>query len=120
MGSKLDGWSQVGQWVRFDEESCGHCIYWPNCYSVTAERSVKFDIDNVVLTCNVPLQTAEIHCPNIPTQHPSPEEVGPTTENEVTMIEKCPEPEGDIQMQNREEASSKHTHKASEYVKRFQ
>jgi transposase InsO family protein len=119
-GSKLDGRSQVGRWVGFDEESHGHRIYWPDRHSVTAERSVKFDIDNVVLTHDIPLQTTEVHRPRAPTQSPPPKETGPTNGDEATTVENHPEPEGDVQVPNEEETTLKRTRKPSEYVKRLQ
>ena len=36
-GSKLDGRSDVGHWVGFDEDSSGHQIYSPNTCSVSIQ-----------------------------------------------------------------------------------
>src|SRR5882762_222356 len=51
-GSKLEGRSDIGRWVGFDEESNGHRIYWPGKRSVSVERSVKFDPDADVFLPN--------------------------------------------------------------------
>src|SRR5271168_1899707 len=46
---KLDGRSNIGRWVGFDEESThAHRIYWPDRRIVSIERNIKFD-DNFVL-----------------------------------------------------------------------
>jgi hypothetical protein len=56
-GSKLDGRSNIGCWVGFDETSSGHRIYWPDKRSVSVERSVKFDNYAEILVPNsVPLE----------------------------------------------------------------
>jgi len=52
-GSKLDGCSKIGRWVRFDEESThAHWIYWPDRRTVSVERNIKFD-ENSVLIPNI-------------------------------------------------------------------
>ena len=48
-GSKLDGWSKMGKWIRYNEISNGHRIYWPNKCSVTVEHSIKFSNDKLIL-----------------------------------------------------------------------
>lgn len=48
-GTKLDGRAKVGRWIGFDEESNAHRIYWPEKRSVTIERSVKFDDNDVLI-----------------------------------------------------------------------
>ena len=48
-GSKLDGRSNIGKWIGFDEPSNAHWIYWPEKRSVTVERSIKFDENDTVL-----------------------------------------------------------------------
>ena len=57
-GSKLDGRSVVEQWVGFDEESSGHCIYSPEKQTVSIQCLIKFDPDemDVYLSHNVPLE----------------------------------------------------------------
>ena len=46
-GSKLDGRSEIGQWVEFAETSDGHQIYWPEKCSVSIKWLVKFDLDDL-------------------------------------------------------------------------
>src|ERR1700678_4098222 len=46
-GSKLDGRSVEGKWVGFDEDSSGHRIYSPVKRTVSVQRSVKFDNDDI-------------------------------------------------------------------------
>jgi len=40
-GSKLDGRSNIGRWVGYDETSSGHRVYWANKRSISVERSVS-------------------------------------------------------------------------------
>ena len=69
-GSKLDGRSVVGQWVGFDKESSGHCIYSPEKWTVSIQHSIKFDPDemDVHLPHNVLLEgeKAKIEQSNVP------------------------------------------------------
>jgi hypothetical protein len=51
-GSKLDGRSEIGRWVGFDEASNGHRIYWPGKRTISIERSVKFDTDTEIFMPN--------------------------------------------------------------------
>ena len=37
------------KWIRYDEVSNGHRIYWPDKHSVTVEHSIKFSNDEVIL-----------------------------------------------------------------------
>ena len=39
----------MGKWIRYNEISNGHRIYWPNKHSVTVECSIKFSNDEVIL-----------------------------------------------------------------------
>lgn len=55
-GTKLDGCSQVGFWVGFDEPSNGHHIYWREHRAVTVERSVKFDKHKVLVPISAPIE----------------------------------------------------------------
>ena len=55
-GSKLDGRSRIGRWVGFDEASNAHRIYWPDKHSVTVERSIKFDDDDILIPSALPLE----------------------------------------------------------------
>ena len=48
-GSKLDEQSKMRKWIRYDEVSNGHRIYWPDKHSVTVEHSIKFSNDEVIL-----------------------------------------------------------------------
>ena len=45
-GSKLDGRAVEGQWVGFDPDSSGHCIYSPEKRTVSIQRSIKFNMDD--------------------------------------------------------------------------
>ncbi|KAF9499007.1 hypothetical protein BDN71DRAFT_1428358 [Pleurotus eryngii] len=42
-GDKLGGCVVKGHWVRFDDTSKGHNIYWPDCHTVTTKRNVYFN-----------------------------------------------------------------------------
>ena len=39
----------MGKWIRYNEVSNGHRIYWPNKHSVTVDYSIKFSNDKVIL-----------------------------------------------------------------------
>jgi Reverse transcriptase (RNA-dependent DNA polymerase)/GAG-pre-integrase domain len=44
--SKLEGRSQIGRWMGFDEETKdGHRIYWPEKRKVSVERNVRFNFE---------------------------------------------------------------------------
>jgi hypothetical protein len=45
--------AQVGQFVGYDSESKGYRIYWPNKRSVTVERNVVFNEDDVLTTDDI-------------------------------------------------------------------
>jgi len=45
---KLDARAQVGRFVGYDSESKGFRIYWPNKRSVSVERNVVFNEDDVL------------------------------------------------------------------------
>ena len=45
---KLDSRAQIGRFVGYDSESKGYRIYWPNKRSVTVERNVIFNEDDVL------------------------------------------------------------------------
>ena len=47
-GNKLDGRSREGRWISFDEVSNTHHIYCPEKWSVSVERSVKFNGDMII------------------------------------------------------------------------
>ena len=55
-GSKLDGKSKIGRWVGFEEASDAHRIYWSEKRSVTVERSIKFDENDVLVPSGVPIE----------------------------------------------------------------
>ena len=56
-GSKLDGRAKIGRWVGYDEESIGaHRIYWPEKKSISIERNVKFDDNDVLMPSAQPLE----------------------------------------------------------------
>ena len=60
-GSKLDGRSEIGRWVGFDETSDRHRIYWSEKRSVSIERSVKFDSDaDIFMQTSVPLEGEQV------------------------------------------------------------
>jgi len=50
---KLDARAQVGRFVGYDSESKGYRIYWPHKRSVTVERNVVFNEDDVLTTNDV-------------------------------------------------------------------
>jgi hypothetical protein len=55
-GSNLDGRSKIGHWIGFDEASNAHHIYWPDKCSVTVKQSVKFDDNDVLISCTLPIK----------------------------------------------------------------
>lgn len=72
-GLKLDGRSEIGRWVGFDEMSNGHRIYWPGKHSVSIERSVKFDTEaDIFLPNSVPLEGEQV--PKVPKVTINPEQ----------------------------------------------
>ena len=44
---KLDSRAQVGRFVGYDSESKGCRIYWPGKRSITVERNIMFNLDNI-------------------------------------------------------------------------
>ena len=50
---KLDARAQVGRFIGYDSESKGYRIYWPNKRSVTVERNVVFNEDDVLTADDV-------------------------------------------------------------------
>jgi hypothetical protein len=50
---KLDARAKVGRFVGYDLESKGYRIYWPNKRSVTVERNVVFNEDDVLTTDDI-------------------------------------------------------------------
>ena len=44
---KLDARAKIGHFVSYDSESKGYQIYWPGKRSITVERNVVFNQDNV-------------------------------------------------------------------------
>jgi hypothetical protein len=54
--SKLDGRSNIGRWVGFDEVSSGHRVYFEGKHRIAVERSVKFDSDDMTIPIPVELQ----------------------------------------------------------------
>jgi hypothetical protein len=60
-GSKLDGRSEIGRWVDFDETSNGHRIYWPEKCSVSIEQSVKFNTKaDIFMLTSAPLEGEQV------------------------------------------------------------
>ena len=53
-GTKLDGRSRIGRWIGFEEASNAHRIYWPDNRSVTVERSIKFDNNDLLIPRTLP------------------------------------------------------------------
>jgi hypothetical protein len=107
--TKLDGQSNVGKWVGFDEPTHGHHIYWPEKRSVTVERSVKFDIGDVVFARNAP---EPVITPPRPLQLPEPPQRDCDDDTEVNPTqEEAPAPTVERERRQR---------KPSEYVKRLQ
>ena len=47
--SKIGTRAHLGRWVGYDSQSRGHHVYWPDKRSVTVERSVRFETDEVDL-----------------------------------------------------------------------
>ena len=60
-GSKLDGRSRIGRWVGFEEASDAHRIYWSEKRSVTVERSIKFDENDVLVPSGVPIEGENVN-----------------------------------------------------------
>ena len=49
-GSKLDARSKVGRWVVFDPNTKdGHHVYWPEKSSITVERNIRFNFDEIMV-----------------------------------------------------------------------
>ena len=46
---KLDSHAQISRFIRYDSESKGYHIYWPHKHSVTVERNVVFNKDDVLI-----------------------------------------------------------------------
>ena len=46
---KLDSRAQIGRFVGYDSESKGYRIYWPHKHSVTVERNVVFNEDDILV-----------------------------------------------------------------------
>ena len=46
---KLDTQAKVGKFVGYDNESKGYRIYWPEKRSVTIEREVRFNLDEILI-----------------------------------------------------------------------
>ena len=57
---KLDAHAKVGQFVGYDSELKGYCIYWPNKRSVTVERNVVFNEDDVLTTNDVAIIPGDV------------------------------------------------------------
>jgi hypothetical protein len=71
---KLDAWAKVGRFVGYDSESKGFRIYWPGKRTVTVERDIVFNENNirdgsVMISSNV-LSEGEIEGDKI-IQHPA-------------------------------------------------
>jgi hypothetical protein len=62
-GTKLDGRAGIGRWLGFDEESNAHRIYWPERRSVSVERSIRFESNDVVVS-RMPVVTVPIQGEN--------------------------------------------------------
>lgn len=54
-GSKLDMQAVEGRWMGFDPESNGHRVYLPDTRRVAVERSITFDMVEVM----VPLEGSD-------------------------------------------------------------
>src|SRR5882724_1996748 len=48
--SKLNRWAKEEHWVRFDSETKGHCIFWPNRPRVSVKCNVRSKHDHVLIT----------------------------------------------------------------------
>ena len=74
-GLKLDGRSEIGRWVGFDEASNGHCIYWPKKHSVSIEQSVKFNTNaDIFMLTSVLLEGEQVVPKVMPKGTPVPPE----------------------------------------------
>ena len=63
-GMKLDGRSRIGQWIGFKEASNAHWNFWPDNLSVTVEQNIKFNNNNLLISCTLPPkeEKGEIGC----------------------------------------------------------
>jgi hypothetical protein len=74
-GLKLDGRSEIGQCVGFNEASNGHRIYWPEKHSVSIERSVKFNANaDIFMPTIAPLEGEQVVPKVMPEGTPVPPE----------------------------------------------
>ena len=88
---------KTGRWIGFDEVSNGHRIYWPKRKTVTVERSIKFNNDNVIFLSNA---TA------MPIQGENEQSNYETTENPKNLQHDC----------DQENKSTTSTNKAEEHT----
>ena len=58
-GMKLDCRSRIGRWIGFEEVSNAHQIFWLDNHSVTVERNIKFDNNNLLQLFAVPKARTE-------------------------------------------------------------
>ena len=118
-GSKLEGRSVVGRWVGFDEESSSHRIYSPEKRSVSIQRSIKFEPNEVdiYLPHNVPLEGEEGKAPEqsivlspieVPKVQSEVFEDNPVVDPLVESFEQPPEPKGRPRRVRTESAAIRH------------
>ena len=126
-GTKLDARSQVGYWVGYEEASNAHRIYWPGKRTVSVERSVKFDIQDVRVDRTVPLEGEQstVERPAVVATHPSaPAPTPAAPSSATTTAEKtssAPDPLGQNfeNVPDSEGGRGKRTRKPSEYIQRL-
>jgi hypothetical protein len=129
-GSKLDARSRTGRWVGFEEASHAHRIYWPEKHNVTVERSIKFDVNDVQITSDVPIE-GERRADNRPDANSNPDHAqAPTTkpleapsksDTIPVMIPLVPDPLGPNfeTSPNEDSGRGKRVRKPSEYIQRL-
>ena len=57
---KLDARAKAGRFVGYDSESKGYRIYWPGKRSITVERNIVFNQDDVHDTSEVTISSGDI------------------------------------------------------------
>ena len=80
-GLKLDMWACDGQWVGFNLDSDGHCIYWLDTKAVGVEQSVIFEKHDMAVLYNIPLEGESGNMQNVSAQpHMQPQQHADTAQ----------------------------------------
>ena len=87
---KLDLWACIGQFVGYDSESKGYCIYQPHKHSVIVEQDIIFnkgDIlvknDHVIIPSNILAEGERDKVIQHPVNIPKPEDEQPELQHEI-------------------------------------